>query len=208
VKLIKGQSAIARVLLNVLRDDLIWRRWAEEHLQRLAADPRLADDDEVQRIRGLMVGKDDTPLFSAFRPDGGVFFSNNICLFDLLKQNGQNRMAFEYLMAINLCDKNLDAVAQAFSFLNDLSYAETPPLYEEAVLVYARKHPEQVRVVGSGVFFRGRRISEATLRKYRRMQEIAAQCGGVDEKMEPTVVRELGDSYFCYYYFCKSGKQR
>ena len=53
VKLIKGQTAAARVVLQVLRDDLVWGRWADEYLHRLAADPTLAGDDEIQRMRRI-----------------------------------------------------------------------------------------------------------------------------------------------------------
>ena len=207
VKLAKGQLAAAGVVLKVLRDDLIWGHWAEEHLQRLAADPRLTDDDEVQRIRGLMISKDDMHLFSVLLPNRGVFFNSKICLFDLLKHNGENQMAFEYLMAICLCDRDLDAVAQLLPFLDGLPYSATPPLYEEAALLYSRAHPEQIREVGSEVFFRGRQISESTMKKFRRLQEIATQCGGAKKKMESNLARELGDTYFYYYYFHTSGRR-
>ncbi len=208
VKLIKGQSAAASVLLNVLRDDLVWGRWAEEHLQRLAADPDLVGDDEVQRIRGLMLVKDDMPLFSTFLPDGGIFFNYKICLLDLLKQNGENRMAFEYLMAICLCDNDVESAAGLFSFLDGLSYPATPPLYEQAAVLYLTAHPEEIRKVGDEIFFHDRKISNSTVTKFHRLQEIAAQCGGVNEKMKAAVARELGDTYFYYYYFCTSRKRQ
>jgi hypothetical protein len=201
VKLIKGQTAAAHMLLNVLRDDLVWGRWAEQHLQCLAADPQLVDDDEVQRLRGLMISKDDMHLFYTFLPGGGVSFNNKILLLDLLKQNGENRMAFEYLMAICLCDKDLEAVAHLFSFLDGLPYPATPPLYEEALLLYFDTHPDEKREVGSGVFFRGRQISESTMKRFRRLKEIAAQCGRASEKMRSSVAGELGDTYFYYYYY-------
>jgi hypothetical protein len=206
VKLIKDQPAAARVILNVLRDDLVWGHWAKERLRRLAADPHLTDDDEVQRIRGLMLSKDDMHLFCGFLPNGNVFFNTGIWLFDLLKRNGENRMAFEYLMAICLCKKNLEAVAQLFSYLDGMPYSATPPIYEEAVLLYASTHPNEMREVGAGMFFRGRQISDSTLKKFRRLQEIAAQCGGAGEKMKAAIARELGDTYFYYYYFHTPGK--
>ena len=208
VKLIKGQSAAASVVLNVLRDDLVWGHWAEEHLQRLAADADLIGDDEVQRIRGLMLAKDDLPLFSAFLPDGGIFFNYKICLLDLLKQNGENRMAFEYLMAICLCDNDVEAAAGLFSFLDGLPYRETPPLYEQAAVLYLTAHPEEIRKVGDNIFFHERQISKATVTKFHRLQEIATQCGGVNEKMKAAVARELGDTYFYYYYFCTARKRQ
>jgi hypothetical protein len=207
VKMIKGQPAAARVLLNVLRDDLVWGRWAEERLQRLQADPEMAGDDEIQRIRRLMLSKDDMHLFSRFLADGSVFSNNRIWLLDLLKQNGENRMAFEYLMAICLCDRDLEAVAQLFPYLDGLSYAATPPLYEEAILLYSNAHPGELRKIGSDVFFHDRRISESTMSKFRRFQAIVAQCGGAKEKMEPALAGELGKTYFYFYCFHAARKR-
>ena len=41
IKLMKRQTADARVMLNILRDDLLWGRWAAAHLRRLAERPGL-----------------------------------------------------------------------------------------------------------------------------------------------------------------------
>ena len=44
------------------------------------------------------------------------------------------------------------------------------------------------------------------MRKFRRLQEIAAASGGLSEKTEAAVARELGDTYF-YYFFYTSRKR-
>ncbi|MFZ1936244.1 MAG: DUF6057 family protein [Thermoguttaceae bacterium] len=201
VKLIKDQPAAARVILNVLRDDLVWGRWAEEHLQRLAADPHLNDDEEVQRIRGLMLSVDDMHLFCGFLPNGEVIYNTKIWLLDLLERNGANQMAFEYLMLTCLSRGEVEAAAQLFSFLDRMPYPTTPPIYEEAAMLYLTMHPDEMRQVGSAIFFRGRQISDATVKRFGRFQEIAAQCDGVKQKMAAAMPRELADTYFFYYYF-------
>jgi hypothetical protein len=205
-KMIKGQPANARVLLNVLRDDLVWGRWAEQYLQHLAADPELAGDEEVQRLRRAMISKDDTHRTMQFHPDGKAVYQDDAALLSLLKQNGANRMAFEYLMAMYLHRGDVRGVAEAFPFLDDLPYPTTPPLYEEAVLIYLSDHPEKTTEVGSDVLFRGRRISGPTLQKFRRLQAIASLNGGLNEKAEAAVARELGNTYF-YYFFYTSRKR-
>ncbi len=70
VKLIKGQTAAAGVVLQVLRDDIVWGRWAEAYLHRVAADPTLVRDDEIQQIRRLMVVEDDRPMIDKPGPGG------------------------------------------------------------------------------------------------------------------------------------------
>jgi hypothetical protein len=207
VEMIKGRSAAASVFLNVLRDDLIWGRWAEGYLRRLATDPDLAGDEEIQRTRRLMISKDDLPLTGAIGPGNEDTIDICICLLKLLEQNSQNRMAFEYLMAMYLDTGNVQAAAESLSFLDNFSYPAVPPLYEEAVLIYGIQHPEDFKVTGSGVFFRGRRISESTMDKCRRFQAIVIPYGGPNEKAKSAVARELGDSYF-YSYFYVLKKER
>jgi hypothetical protein len=200
-KLIKGQSAAAKVLLNVLRDDLVWGRWADEYLQRLAADPQLAGDDLIQHVRRLMIVKDDLPQTNGFLPNGGAFVNSRLWLLDLLKHNGENRMAFEYLMAIVLYNGDVQSAAQLFTFLDGLSYPTTPPIYEEAVLLYLAEHPEEGKTAGSDVIFRGRQISAATMERSRRLQAIGADSSRPDEETRAAVERELGDTYFYYFFY-------
>ena len=67
-------------------------------------------------------------------------------------------------------------------------------------------HPDEMRQVGSAIFFRGRQISDATVKRFGRFQEIAAQCDGVKQKMAAAMPRELADTYFFYYYFLARGR--
>jgi len=172
-KMIKDQPSNARVLLNVLRDDLVWGQWAEGYLQRLAADPSLAGDEEVRRMRGLMLVEDDLHLTSSFGSET-VDFYPGVMLLDLLKRNGANRMAFEYFMATCLCNDDVQPAVQAFAFLDGLPYSATPPLYEEALLIYLMDHPQEAAMSGSAVLFRGRLVSARTMEKFRRLKEISA----------------------------------
>jgi hypothetical protein len=205
IKMAKGHTAAARVFLNVLRDDLVWGDWAERHLQQLTTDPELAGEEEVQRLRGLMLAKDDWDRTS--KPDAqGIMFSSDMMLLDLLKQNRGNRMAFEYLMSRRLLTGNLQGAAELFPMLNAVSYPSTPPLYEEAVILYSCQHPEEFGRIGADVSLGGRKVGDATMSKFRRLQAIAGPAGRLDEKMEPAVARELGDTYF--YYFLYSSKKR
>jgi hypothetical protein len=204
IKMVKGQSAAASVFLKVLRDDLIWGRWAEEQLQRLATDPELAGDEEIQRARRLMISKDDFQRTYEFRPNGRFYIDPGEWFLSLLKHNSENRMAFEYLMAICLQMRNVQAVTRLSSHLDDITYKGIPPLYEEAAIICLLEHPdrhENVVKTNSEVFFRGQKISVSTMNRFRRFQAIVSPFGGINEKADSAVARELGDSYFYYYYF-------
>jgi hypothetical protein len=204
-KLIRDQSSAASVVLKILRDDLVWGGWAEEYLRRLAVDPDLAGDEKIQRARRLMISEDDIDLTTHFLPKEGAAFRCDVALSSLLRHNADNRMAFEYLMTMYLCADNVRGAAEAFSFLNGLSYPTTPPLYEEAVLLYLSEHGNEATWVDSRVLFGKREISEPTMKKYRRLQAIAARFDGINEKAKADVARELSETYF-YYFFYTSRK--
>jgi hypothetical protein len=204
-KLVKGQTAAASVVLNVLRDDLVWGGWAKEQLRRLATDPDLNGDEDVQRVRRVMISADDTPLTTKF-VSGGLSIRDEELLLSLLKQNGENRMAFEYLMMMYLRIDNVQGAADLFRYLDGLGYPITPPHYEQAALLYLDKHPEQAQGVGSECRFRGRRISEATMTKFRHLQAIANVSAGLGEQTRAAVAGDLGDTYF-YYFFYLSRKR-
>jgi hypothetical protein len=205
VKMIKNQPAAASVFLNALRDDLILGHWASECLQRLAADPALAGDEDVQRTRRLMIPEDDLDLTCRIAAGSDITLSYPTMLLDLLKHNDRNRMAFEYLMAMHLLECNVSAAVELFPFLDQMSYPAIPRHYEEAALIYGSDHPRDIAATAAGVFFRGRRISESTLEKYRLLQAIVKRAGGSIERAGPDLARELQGSYFTYY-LTHSGK--
>jgi hypothetical protein len=201
VEMIKGQSAAARVFLNVLRDDLVWGRWAKGYLQLLARDPNLAGDQEIQQARRMMISKDDVSLTDNILPGGGLSHRLDVYLLKLLEQNHQNRMAFEYLMAMYLFNNDVAAVVDSLSLLDNFSYSAVPPLYEEAVMIYGSHHTKELKATNWGLFFRGRKISEPTMKRFRRLQAIVNSCGGPNAKARPLIARELGDSYFYYFFY-------
>jgi hypothetical protein len=193
--------------LNVLRDDLVWRGWAEERLQQLASDPHLAGDGETQRIRSLMPLEDDLPLTNTFRSEGFTV-NPRAMLLSLLKRNGGNRMAFEYLMAMYLDNNDVDGAVGLFPYMDGLSYAQIPPCYEHAFLIqsiHTSRRPEQA-AADADLICRGRKISPTAMASFRRLGEIAGRHGGLNEKAQADVARDLGDTYFYYFYYASQGR--
>ena len=144
VKLIKGQTAAAGVVLQVLRDDIVWGRWAEAYLHRVAADPTLVRDDEIQQIRQLMVVEDDRPMIDKPGP-GGVSTALPAFLEALPERSSGNRMAVEYLLAMDLLLRDVRGVAAVLSHLDNAAWPDFPPLYEEALLIHGIKRPNESR---------------------------------------------------------------
>ena len=201
VEMIKDQPSAASVFLRVLEDDLVWRDWARDYLQRLAADPHLTGDEDIQRTRDLMIAEDDLARTSTLVADGQVPFLVSTCLSSLLEHNKNNRMAFEYMMSMALIVRDVKAAVETLSYLKYYSYPTIPCLYEEAILIYAIQHPECIQATESGIFFQNRKISDTTMKKFRRFQEILNPYGGPVPQAKDPVARELGDSYFYFFFY-------
>jgi hypothetical protein len=125
IQTVKGDHDAARTFLQALAGDVVRGGRARWMLARLEEDPEALVDDEVRRLRALMV-----------RDDSAGPRSVDDVLRELLAANGSNRMAFEYLMADYLLKgSDLDALAGEMHRLDDLGYERIPRLYEEALLV-------------------------------------------------------------------------
>jgi hypothetical protein len=97
VNMVKGDIDSARIYLGALRKTLFDADWANNYLERLQSDPNLAVDDEIQYWRSVMLKKDYA--LSAIDIED--------VLAQLLEENRQNRMAFEYMMA---CERKVGQV--------------------------------------------------------------------------------------------------
>ena len=122
VNLAKGKTEAGRIYLEKLRKTLFFSTWAQDYLARLAADPTLAADPQMQQLRAQALRKDSTVLFYATEP----------MLPALVEQGSGNRMAFEYLMAWYMLKKRLDKFVQNLGRLPEFGYTAIPPLYQEA----------------------------------------------------------------------------
>ena len=178
INIAKGKTEAARVFLGALALDPV-RGWLGRlGLERLQADPELAADPEVQRLRACRP-KRDTVKFGSIEDK----------LLALLEANRRNRMAFEYLMSHYLLSGQLDKFALNIRRLDDFDYPAIPRLYEEAILVYAATSGRQIDL-------NGRRIRPETLERFQRVGNILASHGNDHAGALREVARDYGGSFF------------
>jgi hypothetical protein len=116
-------------------------------------------------------------------------------------------MAFEYLMASSLLQRNLETVVEFLPQAANFSYPTMPPYFEEALVLYGAQHHGELTENPSGLFVHGRRISDSTAEKYHRFLALISQTGGHFDRAVPDIAREMPDSYFSYYVSQQSGKK-
>ncbi len=177
INIVKEKTEAARVFLRLLAKDIVYGKVAREYLGGLRADPLLSRDAEVQRIRSVMIAGDY--LIDRIPPE--------TLLDQLLQKNSKNRMAFEYLMARYLLTGQLGKVALNIKRLDEFSYPDIPRHYEEAILLYAY-------MTGVRLPLHGRRISAATMERFRRFRQL------IDRGELDSLAGEFWNSYFFYFH--------
>lgn len=173
---------IADKYINILSKSLFYREWAQKHKLYLS-DPALAkNDSEISRSIELRV---DSNFFSEVR---------GMNLQDLLANHPENKMAYEYLIASMLLDKNLDGFAKAILSLKNYGYTRLPVHIEEALIFY--NFYERQNVIPEGFSFRPETITKfnayaTTYSRFRSNRTAAANA----------LKNKYGNTYWYYLQF-------
>jgi len=187
VNMVKKQTDTARIFLNALCKDLIFRKKAMRLLSRLDKDPGLGGDRQVQYLRHVMLEKDVANI------------DVESLLLRLLEKNRYNRMAFEYLMAYYLMERRVDKVAENLSRLDELGYKEIPRNYEEAILLHSLD-------TGGTIKLFGKKLRPETLEKFQAFSEIMSSSAEISRQAASReLMQKFGSTYFFYYSFDLSG---
>ncbi|KPJ56282.1 MAG: hypothetical protein AMS16_02700 [Planctomycetes bacterium DG_58] len=192
VNVLKGRPQAARTFLGALAKHLVFRHWAEDYRKRLDTDPITAGDEEIRRVRPLLLTEDvGYGGFGSFR-----YLE---MLHQLLRTNPRNRMAFEYLIAHHLLAGNLEQVVFHLRYLDNFKYPGIPRHYEEAVVLYMRTNGNPRPDL------KGQRVSSDTLQRWEtfaRDLRWYRRSGGRDRQAAlETLIRNWGGTYFFFYTF-------
>lgn len=123
--LINGQYEVAAKYLRALRKTLFYKEWAEDAMTYLYNEDKINAHPEWGWLRQIRYADDF--LFSNREKD--------IMLGLLYQRNHQNRMAFEYMLAYVLQQRDLQRFMKYYPLGKDAGYNHIPRSYQE-VLVY------------------------------------------------------------------------
>ena len=190
INIIKGQTGTARIYLNALKKDLIYRRTAEKLL--IALDNGFSPEKAayVDRVRSNMFEEGHAGISKD---------SIDQILIELLVHNPRNKMAFEYLMACYLLTGRADKIAMNMERLSDLGYKAIPTLYEEAILIYFGSQ-------GQKVDLKKFNIKRNTFERYAKFVQLRNAMGPNNRQaVLGRLIGEFGSSYFFYFTFGRVG---
>ena len=124
--LILGEYQISEKFLTILSKSVIHRNWAAHYMEYLNNKDLIESDPYIQKKRHLMPKHD--------------YYANlnepALDLYYLLKENPDNKMAFEYYIAISLLKHDIGNVIKNLHYLSELNYGTIPRHIEEAILLY------------------------------------------------------------------------
>jgi hypothetical protein len=185
-----GQDRTARIYLNALKKDLIYRGTAEDLLNALDRGFAPEQAAYIDRIRSYML--------EAGHPGTGKDSIEQL-LTALLVHNPRNKMAFEYLMAVYLLSGQVDRIAANMVRLDDLGYQTMPILYEEAILIHLGSHGQ---TIDANKF----KIRPQTIQRYERFVQLRNSMQPYNRQaVLQRLIVEFGSSYFFYFTFGRVG---
>jgi hypothetical protein len=191
INMVKGNLDTARVYLHALNATLFHARWARHYLDLLEKDPGLATDPDIQHLRSIALDE-DYPFLQ---------LSTEGLLSCLLKKNGRNRMAYEYLMASYLLNRQLTRFVAHLDELHDLGYETLPRHYEEAVLVYSATARTTVQLSGY-------KPRDQVRQQMEQFLGILQSYSGDKQAAFADLARRHGDSYAFYNMYGPREKSR
>lgn len=186
---IKGETAAARLFLNLLAQVPFHHAQAVELLRAIDADPRLSNREDLNRIREFMINED-------FLGDHDA----ETIAQQALNRNGKNRLALQYFFAAQLIALKPEAVAASLDRL-ELAGVEALPRYcEETLLLWKKMH------VGEPLRLGRYTLSASASARFEAFHQRFMSHRGNMEAARVDLLEEYGDTYWFFYMFGCSGK--
>ncbi len=170
-----GNISSGKIYLNCLAQVPFQSGWAREYLAKLAVDPNLAADPEIQRLRQCRARND---IIEPLTVDKEMML--------LLVANPRNRMAFEYMMTYCLLTRDLENFLQQLPRINDFPGMKLSPLWQEALLMAVYKATKKVD---------DPRVAPEVRKRFEEFGKVVRE-GGTEQ-----VRAQYGNTYFFYYFF-------
>jgi len=181
--LINGNYAVAAKYLHLLQKTFYYRGWATKALVTMGDEKLIDQHPEWGMLRRIRTKEDF--LFSEGEKD--------MMLGVLFRQNQTNRMAYEYLMAYTLLNKDLTHFMQYIPLGRTLNYKAIPTSYQEAlVYVWEKTNNDPAKEIPFPV-------TQLTMQRMKAFERVSP--GQSDPN--PGLYNEFTNTYWYYLVFRK-----
>jgi hypothetical protein len=122
--LINGQYKVSEKYLKLLGNTIFYRKWAKNALAALNNEEKINNDPDWGEKRRFIVKNDY------------FFHIKNIeaALNRMIKEHPDNKMAFEYLMAFYMINKDIPNFINLVPVMEKMGYSKIPVSYQEAIM--------------------------------------------------------------------------
>jgi hypothetical protein len=122
--LINGQYKVSEKYLKILEKTIFYRKWAKNTLTVINNEEKINADADWGEKRKFSVRNDY------------FFHIKNIeaVLNRMVKEHPDNKMAFEYLMAFYMINKDMRNIINLIPVMEKMQYSMVPVSYQEAVM--------------------------------------------------------------------------
>ncbi|MBN2426432.1 MAG: GtrA family protein [Calditrichaceae bacterium] len=191
IYILKNEKEAAEKCLNILKRTVLFKKWAEKYWLYIENKQLILTDPVLGKIYTRMPKTDF--IVSSKSP--------SFDLMELLKQNPDNKTAFEYLMAFFLLERQLDSFISHLEYANLMGYHTMPRHYQEAFLIYrlsgGKLTPKLAQI----------QISVKTIDRFKEFQKIMKTYGGQFRSAAYKLHSTHGDTYW-YYLMSKKAVSR
>jgi tetratricopeptide (TPR) repeat protein len=179
--IVRRDSATVAKYIGFFERSLAYRGWARQQRTHLA----LAMNDTAYHIPDIPISRRFHNFFITYQhPD--------FALLKLLQTNPTHRLAFEYLMAYYMLQKDIEGIKWCFdSFFKNFDYPDIPTHYEEALLVY------QNSTRAGDEFYAQYPVSRTTRERFNRYFQALQGSRRNYEQLE----KQFGNTYWFYVHF-------
>ncbi len=178
-----GNEGTARIYLNALAKVPFYSHWAQDCLRKLEQRSSSGVDEDVARLQQF-----------CFTTDFPVPLPADALMVRLLERNKNNRMAFEYLLAHHLLNKNLAGFIKEWNRSKEFSLGGVPQLHQEALYLAAQVLGVKINVQSLPMGQTGAQRCADFLRQLKA-------AGSDTQKARESLRAEYAGSYYYFYYF-------
>jgi hypothetical protein len=181
--IINEKYIVAKKFLDLLKKSILHRKWVSYYENCLFNKSLVESDSLIQSKREL-------------RPKFDFFINRNNPNHDLillLRENGDNKMAFEYLMAYYLLECKMGDLIQHLKKFRDLGDRKIPRHIGEALLLIKAMSPPNV-----DIDLNEYNINPHTVEQFRRFNKILFESFKDDVKAKQLLEKQFKNTYWYY----------
>jgi len=188
--IINGKYVVAKKFLDLLNKSILHKKWVK-HYENYLFNELLIESDSLIKLKRIQ------------KPEFDFFIANknpNLDLIKLLKENENNKMAFEYLMAYYLLECRLGDLLNHLNKFRELGYRKFPRHIEEALLLVKPVFQSKNIMIEQS-------INPQTIERFEQFNIILSKSRNEVEAKE-ALEKEFHNTYWYYVRFINPNKTK